>query len=254
MARTDRQGAGDLSASVKTLLDQGNRPWCWAYSATQAAQMLAWLLYRQAIVFDPCLGPIVTRIYGGNSIDDMLLKVQASIGCVPCSDTGSDPVAGNLVLNQHKWAKTWSTDAAEHAIDGWREFASFAAFVSGILSGYPGVLGVNWQGGGHALACALVTCEGGVFFLHGPNSWGLDFKSGWGSDPDRPGWWKLSEKQVADAFTGYAYGGYVICHELTDPSLIPAPSHAYGGYVICHELTDPSLDPAPLPSLQEAAT
>jgi hypothetical protein len=186
--------------------------------------MLAWLLYRRPIVFDPGLGPIVTHVYGGNSIDDMLLRVQASVGCVPASDTGSDPVAGSLVLNQGKWAPKWSVDAAAHTIDGWRECASFEAFVSGLLSGYPGVLGVDWQGGGHALACGLVTSENGTFFLHGPNSWGLEFDSGWGSDPDRPGWWKLSEKQVADAFTGYAYGGYVICHELTDPSLDPSPA------------------------------
>ena len=116
--------------------------------------MLAWLLYRRAIVFDPGLGPIVTRTYGGNSIDDMLVTVQAPIGCLPVDDTKSDPVAGNLVLNQKTWSPSWQADAAKHVIDGWHECPSFEAFVSGLLSGYPGVLGVNWQGGGHALAWA----------------------------------------------------------------------------------------------------
>ncbi len=219
------KGAGDLTSSVKVILDQRNRPWCWSFAATQAAMMLGWLLYQRAMIFDPSLGPIITGVYGGNSIDDMLLKVQTSVGCVPCGDTGSDPVAGRLVLQQRHWNSNWKTDAAKHVITGWRECSAFEALVSGLLSGYPGVMGVDWQGGGHALACGLVSCQGGQYYVHGPNSWGLEFCDGWGSDPDRPGWYMLSEKQVDTAFSDDAFGAYVICAETADTAVDPAPVH-----------------------------
>ena len=47
--------------------------------------MLAWLLYRRQITFDPALGPLVTGVYGGNSIDAMITEVQTSIGLRSCS-------------------------------------------------------------------------------------------------------------------------------------------------------------------------
>lgn len=216
-------GAGNLSAAVQFILDQGSKPWCWAFSATQAAMMLAWLLYRRAIIFDPGLGPIITRVYGGNSIDAMVSEVQAPVGCLPVADTGSDPVLGALILNQHKWSPNWKTDAAKHQITGWNECPSFESLVTGLLRGCPGVIGVNWQGGGHALAVALISYENGVYYVHGPNSWGPDFKSGWGSDPDRPGWYKLSEALVTAAFSGESFGAYVISAEMADATVDPAP-------------------------------
>ena len=198
------------------------------FSATQAAMMLAWLLYRRQITFDPALGPLVTGVYGGNSIDAMITEVQTSIGCVPVADTGSDPAAGNLCLQQRKWAATWKADAAKHVITGWNECPSFESLVTGVLKGNPGVMGVDWQGGGHALAVALLSYESGIYYLHGPNSWGLDFVDGWGSDPERPGWYKLAEKQVTAAFVPPnpredPFGAYVICAETADTTVDPAP-------------------------------
>ena len=98
--------------------------------------------------------------------------------------------------------------------------------MTGLLRGNPGVMGVDWRGGGHALAVALVSYESSQFYLHGPNSWGLDFVDGWGSDPDRPGWYKLSEKQVVSGtFDNEAFGAYVICAETADTTVDPAPVH-----------------------------
>ncbi len=202
-------GCGDLSAGLKVILDQTDEPWCWAFSATQALMVARVLHGAEFEILAPDVCPIVTGEFGGNAIDAAVTQVQIPVGQPPADILpGCDPVAGAHVTSTRGFPDDWKTTAAQYRVlDGkWLDCPTFEALVSALLEGHPGVMGVDWQGGGHALCVLLVTCDEDGYYLHGPNSWGLEFDSGWGSDPDRPGWYKLSERQCAalDQFGAYA--------------------------------------------------
>jgi len=78
-----------------------------------------------------------------------------------------------------------------------------------LLRGQPATLGVSWQGGGHAICALKLEQRSGVWYLAGPNSWGKNWQTGWGAyGPSLPGWWLLSESQVASNLA--RYGAYAV--------------------------------------------
>jgi hypothetical protein len=149
--------------------------------------------------------------------------VQIPVGQPPANILpGCDPVAGLHVTNTRNFPSDWKTVAGQYRVIAgkWLDCPTFDALVSALIDGHPGVMGVNWQDGGHALCVLLVTEENGTYYLHGPNSWGLEFDSGWGSDPDRPGWYKLSERQCTALSQ---FGAYALCGETESAKDLPAP-------------------------------
>jgi len=216
-------GQGSLGDAVFAILNQGSRPWCWAYAATQCLMILLRQLYGEAVILDPSLGPALTGVMGGNAIDAMLKEVQIPYGAVPAEYLGDDPTRSVTNVRRSSWPAQWKTEAAKRqAVDGdYLQCGDLLSAASSILNKHPGVLGVNWRGGGHAVCCAEVGAEGNELYLAGPNSWGASFTSGWGSYPGRPGWWKLGESALRSAWNGYGY--YALCGARNDAVPAPAP-------------------------------
>ena len=117
-------GCGDLSPAVKVILNQ-----------LRQAMVLG--LQRHASRHDARLAALSPPDHvrsDARSACDRRLRRQLDRrhdyrgadlgGCVPVSDTGSDPAAGNLCVQQRKWAANWKADAAKHVITGWNECPS----------------------------------------------------------------------------------------------------------------------------------
>jgi hypothetical protein len=210
------KGAGDLSCGLKVILNQGRYGLCWDYAATQALMVDRVLKGQAFTLLDVSVGPVLTGngLNTGGAIEDMLTKVQLITGQPPASIIpGSDPVNAKLNLNTRQWPANWKEVAAGYKVlqGKWLECPTVVAMASAIIDGHPVVMGVNWQGGGHALCVLKVSVEKSELQLWGPNSWGADWQSGYGAaGPEMPGWYKLSASrcQAMDS-----YGAYALCAE-----------------------------------------
>jgi len=162
-------------------------------------------------------------VMGGNAIDAMLKEVQIPYGALPAAYLGDDPTQSITNVRRSSWPGGWETEAAKRAaVDGdYLQCGDLLAAASSIINNHPGVVGVNWRGGGHAVCCAEVGSEGEQLYLAGPNSWGMGFSSGWGSYPGRPGWWKLGERELRAAWNTYGY--YALCGARNDAAPAPRP-------------------------------
>jgi hypothetical protein len=216
VAQIIANGGGDLSAGLRQVLDQGSYGLCWDFSATQALMVDRVLKGQQHVLLDVSVGPVLTGngLNTGGAIEDMLLQVQLVTGQPPAAIIpGSDPTQARVNLDTATWPADWRTRAAGFRVvrGKWLECDSILALASAVCDGHPGVMGVDWQGGGHALCVLSVESARGELYLCGPNSWGESWQSGWGTyGPARPGWYRLSERQCAEVNT---YGAYALCGE-----------------------------------------
>ena len=190
-------GYGSLFGLVWTILDQGEKPWCWDYSATQCMMLAIRALFGEKVLLDTSCGPIVTGVRGGNSIDAMLQEVQLVTGQPSAGFVGSDPTQAVTV---RRLPSGWQMNAALRKAIKWLALSTPEDLASALINGHPCVFGINWQGGGHALCVAEVSALNGALIFAGPNSWSLAFDCGWGSYPGRPGWYQLTAAQCSDAF------------------------------------------------------
>ena len=234
-----KDGRNGLFKWCYTILNQTSHPWCWAFSGTQTLMVLLNQLFNDQTILDPSMGPAITGVRGGNSIDAMLLEVQGVYGQFPAVLTGVDPVRGTTNINQRSWPKGWEAEALKRTAvletvvrcHSELELASALIDMGTDDPNRPCDVGVSWQGGGHALTCLEVgSDDGSTLFFAGPNSWGLDFDSGWGSYPGRPGWWKLKSSQMGEAFDSSGFGSY--CLVAAKDAVAPTP---------------PNPGPAPVP-------
>ena len=237
------KGNGSLYKYCYQILDQGQRPWCWAYSGTQTLMVLLNMLYGDKAILDPSMGPAITHVSGGNSIDAMILEVQSVTGQATASFMKTDPTISKTNTNVRTWPTGWEAEAAKRkgiATDR-KVCDTILSLASALLEmpgdpARPGDIGVSWQGRGHALTCLEVGSDDGkTLYLAGPNSWGTQFSSGWGSYPGRPGWYKLTERQLGGTFGGF--GAYALVHATldggtpvnpVDPGPCPDPIHVSG--------------------------
>ena len=212
-------GRNSLLAWLYVILDQGQKPWCWDYSATQTLMVLLNKLYGDKTVLDTSVGPVLTGVFGGNSIDAMITEVQSVYGQPDAKFMGTDPV--NAKTNTHKmqWPAGWQAEALKRKGEDSTKLIctnelQLASALIDMGQGdpqHPGTIGVDWQGGGHALCVLEVGSDDGQnLFFAGPNSWSTSFDSGWGSYPGRAGWWKLTAAQVASSFADNGFGAYVL--------------------------------------------
>jgi len=220
-------GQGDLSAGCKVILNQANYGDCWAFSETQAEMVDRALQGHSLVVLAPDPMVWITGNYNGGAIDDGLLQVMIPYGLPPASLCPQcDPVAGHRARDEHEWPASWKTSAAGYKTPKteYLDCASPDELVTGIFNGHPAVVGVDWQGGGHAI-CALQVLEvRKQFYLAGPNSWGEQWASGWGSfGTKKPGWWLLSLQHISGGFG--QMGAWVHCGQVTSPDE-PIPAAA----------------------------
>jgi len=214
-----RAGKGSLKDWVFAILNQTTFPWCWAFAPTQALMVNIALTTGQKIILDPCVGPLVTGVRGGNAIDAMVSEVQSVYGQPLASITGNDPVTGRLTS---RIGSEWRTDAAKRVVPEthWPRHSSILEAASGIINAHPGVIGTGAFGGGHAVCVAEVGVENDseTLFLAGPNSWGMssNYRQAY---PGRPGWWKLSENSLRDVWHGY--GSYSLCGAIVRDEAAP---------------------------------
>ena len=214
-------GKGDLTAGVTWILDQGPYGDCWAFSETQTEMINRVLQGPAPVVLAPDVAVFTCGEYNGGGIDDALNQVMIPFGLPPASlCPGCDPVAGARKRYARDWAGIdWKTAAAAYKVPAGEHLdcSTFDDLTTGILSGHPATVGVNWQGGGHAICAAQVLIEDGKVYLAGPNSWGSSFSSGWGAfGPAKPGWWKLSENQLMSGFQ--TFGAWCLTGQVVSPS------------------------------------
>ena len=147
-------GIGNLSAGVRAILNQTNRPDCWAFASTQCLMVGRELDGHSFAILAPDVCPVLTNQYNGGAINSALLQVLLPIGLPPATILpGCDPVAGRHNLNPRTWPADWKELAAKYraARGKFYDCPTFDHVGSALLSGWPVVMGVDWQGGGHAL-------------------------------------------------------------------------------------------------------
>ena len=225
-----KDGRGSLAKWCYVILNQGSKPWCWAYSGTQTMMVLLNQLFGDKTILDPSMGPAITGVRGGNSIDAMLMEVQSKYGQFPAVLTGSDPTVSKTNTNTNSWPANWKDEAAKRTavVDSVVRCHSELELASALIDMGPDDphrpcdVGVRWQGGGHALTCLEVGSDDGkTLFFAGPNSWSTSFDSGWGSYPGRAGWWKLKASQMSEAFDSSGFGSY--CLVAAKDAVAPTP-------------------------------
>ena len=195
--------------------NQTQRPLCWDFSTGQMVEVDFFNRLGVAEKLDVSIAPVEDGVLNaGNDITAAWEDGLVPYGICTAAYMGTDPTAvtqPDMLTRESRFPAGWKGEAAKRK--GVVRFTcqDFLTLASGVLNDHPGILGVDWQGGGHCIGMTIVgvNAKGGLW-MSTPGTWGADFTSGWGSDPDRPGYYKLTENQCGAAF-GNGYGAYVIC-------------------------------------------
>jgi hypothetical protein len=208
------------------IYNQCSFPYCWNFSTIQMVRLALELADGDSTLLDCSLAPsLCDSIGSGDSIDDCWKKVVVPYGAPTAAFFGTDPTnADSMKWNPSQWPAGWQANAALRK--GLELFTvdDFLGLASGVLNGHPGLLGVDCEGGGHAIGYAEVGLQqdGQSLYMATPGTWGGDYASGWAAYPGMPGWYRLTEDQCGAAFNG-GYGAYVICG-VKDDAAAPTPA------------------------------
>lgn len=197
---------------------QGKWNWCWNEATLQMCQLLLDMLYGDNQLLSPSLGGAICVDYAneGDAIDSMLVKVLQPHGICTAAWMGDNPLTMKIV---RPLKEGWQAEAAKRAKPQPFMADNFLVMGSGVVDGHPGVIGVDWQGQGHAIGFAEVGYNVDGLYGATPGTWSESFRSGWGSYPGKPGWYKLQEEEYSAAFNG-GYGAYLLAG-LTDSDAVP---------------------------------
>ena len=213
LARVKANGGKVRLDYTGPILNQGQYKYCWDFSTVQMVMLAIELAYGDQVVLDASIAPsICDSIGSGDSIDDCWKKVVSVYGLPTAEFMGTDPTRAKIKQLPSQWPAGWEKNASERKGVSLYTAGDFLSLVSGVLNGHPGLLGVNCDGGGHAIGCAEVgvLSDGESLYMATPGTWGKDYASGWGAYPESPGWYKLSERQCSAAWSGPSFGAYVI--------------------------------------------
>ena len=214
------EGDGDLTIDCQPIMDQTDRPDCWAYATIMCYEVSHALDGCPIAQLTPDTLPYITSQWDGGAIDSGICIAGPTYGFNFAADLPpSDPILGVHVPDVAAWPTTWQQLAARNRTitNDWIDCANFDDVGDSLIDGWPCVIGVDWQGGGHAL-CALELGGNSQtgYWLSGPNSWGKNWNDGYGSRSDRPGWFQLREDQCAAI---QSYGAIACCG--TTPASAP---------------------------------
>ncbi len=154
--------------------NQGQYPYCWAFSTVQMAEACLNLAFGDTTVLDPSIGPIVTDSIGeGNSIDAFWTEVAKVYGIPSAAEMGTDPIHSKIINSARGLPDDWKSYAAKRMAIESVECPDFLALASAILNDHPGELGVSWQGGGHAIGCLEIglQSDGKSLYMATPGTW-----------------------------------------------------------------------------------
>ena len=143
---------------VWAILNQGQFGDCWDYSALNALMTKINMLYQEQILLDASVAIVLTGQYDGGSIDSAVSQVQSVTGVPTAAFMGTDPTRAITKRSMASWPNGWRENAANRIVPAgeWTQTMSAVELASGLIDGNPGVVGVSWQGGGHALEVAEV--------------------------------------------------------------------------------------------------
>lgn len=274
-------GRATLAAWVWVILNQGQYGDCWDYSELNALMTKLNLLYGEQVLLDASMAVVLTGQYNGGGIDSAIAQVFSVTGVATAAFMGTDPTKAITKRRKAEWPSGWQANAALRMVpDGdWSDTSNKLELATAIINANPAIVGVSWQGGGHALECTEVQtaasvasaleawpdgpakdaarrqhdalslpstyrdddtgklCQAGPciknlgssseLLFAGPNSWGTDWNSGWGSYPGRAGWWLLSADSQAmqETFSSNGFGACIL-DGAKDLDLAPTPAAA----------------------------
>lgn len=205
------QAAGGVIALPDTglpITNQTSHPLCWDWSMIQMVEYALYGVTGKAVRLDVSIAPVEDGCLNeGNDIHAAWTDGLEPYGVCPAAFMGTDPTAKtrpDMLRSQSQFPAGWQAEAAKRKGVERYECHDFLAMASAVLNNHPCVLGVDCDGGGHAIGCTTIILRSdGRLAMRTPGTWGGDYASGWAADPAHPGTYTLSEDQ-----TGAAWGGY----------------------------------------------
>ena len=151
-------GKGSLAEWVWVILDQGQYGDCWDYSELNALHTKLNMLYGEKVLLDASMAVVLTGQYDGGGIDSAIAQVFSVTGVATAAFMGTDPTKAITKRKKSLWPAGWQDNAAIRTVpDGdWSDTSDSLELASAIIDQNPAIVGVSWQGGGHALECAEV--------------------------------------------------------------------------------------------------
>jgi len=152
-------GKATLAHWVWVILDQGQYGDCWDYSELNALMTKLNLLYGEQTLLDASMAVVLTGQFDGGAIDSAIGQVFSVTGVATAAFMGTDPTRAITKRKKAQWPAGWQANAALRKVpDGdWADTGDELELATAIINGNPCVVGVSWQGGGHALECVEVT-------------------------------------------------------------------------------------------------
>ena len=209
--------------------NQGQHPLCWDWSMCQMVEVVLLAMTGAAVRLDVSIAPVEDHTLNeGNDIHAAWVDGIEPYGICPAAFMGTDPTATSdlpdMLTSLSRFPAGWQAEAAKRKGVERYECATFLEMASAILNGHPCVLGVDCEGGGHAIgSTTIILGKNGGLSMQTPGTWGADYKGGWaGGGP--AGTYTLSEAQTEAAFNG-GYGCQALI-AVRDDEDAPVPAAA----------------------------
>lgn len=152
------QGKATLAQWVWVVLNQGKHGDCWAYAEISAVMTKMDLMFGDKTLLDPSTSIVLTGQYNGGAIDSAIAQVFSVVGVPEAEFMGTDPRMAITKRRKSEWPEGWEKNSALRKVpDGeWSSSYDKLELAGAIIDGNPTIVGVSWQGGGHALECVEV--------------------------------------------------------------------------------------------------
>lgn len=152
------QRKATLAPWVWFMLNQGSYGDCWAYAEIGALMSKLDMMFGDKTLLDPSTSIVLTGQYNGGAIDSAIAQVFSVIGVPEAEFMGSDPRMAKTLRRKADWPEGWERNSSLRKVpDGeWSSSYDRLELAGSIIDGNPSIVGVNWQGGGHALQCVEV--------------------------------------------------------------------------------------------------
>lgn len=166
-----------LKDYVTHVFDQDGIGSCCSNATVQSLMIVRAIEGLKPVVLSP--GSVYGIVSGGRDVGSSLednLRQISEVGAAPAE------VIPPNEWNPRRWPSNWKELAKPYRMIEWYDLGGkFDNVVSAVMYGFPCVIGVDWDGGGHSVCVVGVVMDKGRASLLYVNSWGEEFgDSGFG--------------------------------------------------------------------------